>query len=236
MHPYEEIRQELLEIKRDSERRLSDYDQYGLERPLASSRSSGELSQYDNHPADEATALYEREKDLALKQQIEEELRDVNHALKKMEEGTYGICEETGLPIPLERLKAIPTARTIREASYENHVLDYRPVEEDVLREMEQLWETDHEETEYNEQNAYQIAASPNESSMTFEDSSLIDNEDGMGYVEEVEAIASTDMKGYRGADQVHFQRNIQYDHLMGHKDFDEEREEIVEEQNFFDE
>src|SRR5699024_657647 len=107
-----------------------------LDFPLASSKSSSELSQYDNHPADSGIAVYEREKDMALKHQVVEELKDVEHALKKMENGTFGICEKTGKPIPLDRLQAIPTARTIIEVT-PSVVQDYRPVEEDVIENME---------------------------------------------------------------------------------------------------
>jgi DnaK suppressor protein len=41
------------------------------------------------------------------------ELREIHHALSKIKEGTYGICEETSKPIPVERLRANPIARTI---------------------------------------------------------------------------------------------------------------------------
>lgn len=47
-----------------------------------------------------------------------EDLRDVNRALLKMSIGLYGICEETGTKIPLEKLKIIPTARTIYDFSF----------------------------------------------------------------------------------------------------------------------
>jgi YteA family regulatory protein len=222
MDPYEEIKQDLLERKRESEQRLQQNAGFGLDIPLASSQSSGELSQYDNHPADSATAVYEREKDFALRKQVEEELRDVNHALKKMENGTYGICEVTGRPIPLERLRAIPTARTILEVT-PSTVSDYRPVEEDVLRRLEREYYTGNDETEFNEQNAYQQIARFNESDMTYEGSSLIDNEDGVGYVTPVEAIASTGMDGYRGDDNVRFERNIQYDQWMNEENLNED-------------
>ncbi len=36
---------------------------------------------------------------------------DIEDALKRIENGTYGICQESGEPIPFERLKAIPTAK-----------------------------------------------------------------------------------------------------------------------------
>jgi RNA polymerase-binding transcription factor DksA len=39
------------------------------------------------------------------------ELRDVRDALGRMDAGVYGVCEECGEPIPLERLRAFPTAR-----------------------------------------------------------------------------------------------------------------------------
>ncbi|WP_353626170.1 hypothetical protein [Bacillus sp. JCM 19041] len=64
-----------------------------------------ELSEYDNHPADNATDLFDREKDAAIHQHIEEELHEVEHALNKIVNGTYGICEKTGKPIPFERYK-----------------------------------------------------------------------------------------------------------------------------------
>lgn len=50
-----------------------------------------------------------------LKQQ-RDELADVNDALAKFDNGSYGICEETGEEIPLERLRVEPQARCIVEA------------------------------------------------------------------------------------------------------------------------
>lgn len=226
MDPYEEIKQDLLERKYESAKRLEQNESFGLDIPFASSQSSGELSQYDNHPADSGTAVYEREKDIALRRQVEEELTDVNHALKKMEEGTFGVCEETGKPIPLERLRAIPTARTVVEAT-PSTVSDYRPVEEDVIQNMEKEYYTGSEETEFNEQDAYQVVASFNESDMTYEGSSLIDNMDGMGYVTPIEGFVSTGIEGFKGSDNVKFQRNIQYDQWMNQENLNEDDEHL---------
>jgi RNA polymerase-binding protein DksA len=72
-----------------------------------------------NHPAEDATELFLRERDLALLGEIEDELRAVEHALDRIEEGTYGICEVTGKPIPVERLEARPVATTVVEAQEE---------------------------------------------------------------------------------------------------------------------
>ncbi|WP_066196252.1 MULTISPECIES: TraR/DksA C4-type zinc finger protein [Gracilibacillus] len=71
---------------------------------------SQELSDYDNHPADTGSELFDKEKDSALQRHIEQELSDINEALHAMEEGTYGICKVCGEPIASERLEALPTA------------------------------------------------------------------------------------------------------------------------------
>ncbi len=55
-------------------------------------------------------ALYEREKNLALLQNLERELGAVEYALSLAEKGVYGICENCGERIDPARLKAIPQA------------------------------------------------------------------------------------------------------------------------------
>lgn len=46
-------------------------------------------------------------------------LVEINHAISRIEKGTYGVCELTGKPIPAERLKAVPWTRFTREAQAE---------------------------------------------------------------------------------------------------------------------
>ncbi len=46
---------------------------------------------------------------------LETQLHEVNHALDKIEKGTYGICEVSGEPIELDRLEANPSARTSKK-------------------------------------------------------------------------------------------------------------------------
>ncbi len=72
----------------------------------------GELTHYDQHPADQASETFEREKDLSILEQLEDELAEIEAALQRLDEGTYGVDEVTGEPIDPERLEAIPTART----------------------------------------------------------------------------------------------------------------------------
>jgi RNA polymerase-binding transcription factor DksA len=71
-----------------------------------------ELSDYDQHPADTASETFEREKDVSILEQLEEELAELQAALERIDAGTYGIDEVTGDPIAPERLEAVPAART----------------------------------------------------------------------------------------------------------------------------
>lgn len=58
-----------------------------------------------------ANASYDREKWFALSESERDTLRQIDEALERIETGTYGICEHSGLPIPTARLEAIPWAR-----------------------------------------------------------------------------------------------------------------------------
>jgi RNA polymerase-binding transcription factor DksA len=71
-----------------------------------------ELADYDQHPADTASETFEREKDLSILEQLEAELGELQAALARIDDGTYGIDEQTGEPIDPARLEAYPTART----------------------------------------------------------------------------------------------------------------------------
>jgi RNA polymerase-binding transcription factor DksA len=71
-----------------------------------------ELSNYDQHPADSATDTFEREKDLGILDDLEAELAEIEAAIERIENGTYGIDEFTGAPIDPARLDALPEART----------------------------------------------------------------------------------------------------------------------------
>lgn len=73
--------------------------------------SFGELSSDQQHQADLGTETFEREKDLSVLGRVEQGLADVEHALRRLDEGTYGLCEVCGRPIGDERLDAVPAAR-----------------------------------------------------------------------------------------------------------------------------
>jgi RNA polymerase-binding transcription factor DksA len=59
-----------------------------------------------------ADKMEEFEEHAAILNPLETQLNEVRHALKKIEEGTYGICEVSGKPIERARLEANPAART----------------------------------------------------------------------------------------------------------------------------
>ena len=70
-----------------------------------------ELSSVDQHSGDQGTATFEREKADSIRTSVEGQLADVEHALARLEAGSYGVCELCGKKIPDERLKARPAAR-----------------------------------------------------------------------------------------------------------------------------
>jgi RNA polymerase-binding protein DksA len=62
---------------------------------------------------DEADLLYEREAEIGENSRDREELAQVKKALERIEQGTYGVSEVSGKPIPIERLEALPSATTL---------------------------------------------------------------------------------------------------------------------------
>ena len=71
----------------------------------------GDLSSMPIHMADIGTDNYEQEFALGLMNGERKLLREIDAALERIEEGTYGICEATHVPITIARLKAKPWAR-----------------------------------------------------------------------------------------------------------------------------
>jgi len=73
--------------------------------------AAGDISGYTYHMADVATDTYDREFSLSLASNDREALYELDDALKKVEEGTFGVCESCKLLISKNRLKAVPSAR-----------------------------------------------------------------------------------------------------------------------------
>lgn len=201
----ESFRSQLEEMKDEIKQRMDMTAHFGLEAGHFH-ESVGDLSSYDNHPADEATELYEREKDIALNEHIEEELNDINRALKAIENGTYGKCQVCGIEIPIDRLDAIPTTTTCINHAPEEVVSHNRPIEEGVLMPPFGKFNYDDkdEDVAFDAEDAYQIVNSFG-SSETPSDLSYpkdhyndvyMDSEEPEGYVEDYENFIGTDIEG----------------------------------------
>ena len=81
-----------------------------------------ELSDLDQHMADDATELFEEERDAGLAEKLREELAAVERAEQRLMQGTYGLSVESGEPIPDGRLEAVPWAeRTVEEQGRYDH-------------------------------------------------------------------------------------------------------------------
>ena len=83
---------------------------------------SDELSDLDQHPADTATDLFEKERDDGMADRLREELAALERAERRLEEGNYGRSVDSGDPIPDARLEAVPYAeRTAEEQTRFEH-------------------------------------------------------------------------------------------------------------------
>ena len=71
--------------------------------------------QFDDESGEGDTMVVERERDLALSAQARQTIADIDAALRRMAEGTYGYSVVSGRPIPRERLEAIPWATVLVE-------------------------------------------------------------------------------------------------------------------------
>ncbi|MDP8959543.1 MAG: TraR/DksA C4-type zinc finger protein [Actinomycetota bacterium] len=100
-----------LEAERDRLQSLIDGISEREELDASQQESVGSLADYDQHPADAGTETFDRSKDLAIIEQLERELADVDQAMERLEAGTYGRCEVCGKEIDPQRLEAKPAAR-----------------------------------------------------------------------------------------------------------------------------
>ena len=77
----------------------------------SSKDNSGDLSGYGNHQADAGTDNFDRDFALGLLSNEQDALNEIEEAIIRIQNGTYGVCEETGKPINKERLTAVPFAK-----------------------------------------------------------------------------------------------------------------------------
>ncbi|MNC17611.1 General stress protein 16O [compost metagenome] len=127
------LKASLEDRKRELEQHFSDNGEENSLLGDSLRNSTGELSSADNHPADTGTETFERSRDLTINRSLSEELTEIEAALQRMKDGTYGICAISNQEIPYERLQAIPYTPYAVEHVPARETLSDRPVEEEVM-------------------------------------------------------------------------------------------------------
>jgi RNA polymerase-binding transcription factor DksA len=85
----------------------------------SSKDDSGDLSSYGQHQADSGTDTFDRDFALSLVSSEQEALGEIEAAIKRIKDGTYGVCEITQEPIAKDRLLAVPFTRYSANAQKE---------------------------------------------------------------------------------------------------------------------
>ncbi|CRK81644.1 TraR/DksA C4-type zinc finger protein [Neobacillus massiliamazoniensis] len=224
-----ELRLQLLQEKKEVEQHFEQNDYLGLERGFYH-ESMGELSSYDNHPADEGTDLFEREKDIALNEHYELQLKNINRALEAIENGNYGKCEVCGKDIPIERLKALPNTTFCIEHSPDQVVSHDRPVEEGVLMPPWGKFDMDEkdENVVFDAEDSWQEVAqwgtseTPSDLVLSQDDyhDIYIEADENIGYVEDFENFVGNDMYGnnitvYPNPQHEHYEDELDEEGIM---------------------
>jgi YteA family regulatory protein len=128
--------QELL--NKEKEEREDSIEDDGMGYGISVRDQTSELSSYDNHPGDLGNETFEAEKNMSFRTREKFLLSEVQVALDKIAEGTYGLCEQCHREIGKERLEVRPYARLCIhcENDMEQKLPDEedgRPIEEQVL-------------------------------------------------------------------------------------------------------
>ncbi|HTQ30196.1 MAG TPA: TraR/DksA C4-type zinc finger protein [Opitutaceae bacterium] len=106
---------------------LGQLDQHTEETLKRSTKEdTGDLSSYGQHMADAGTDTFDRDFALSMVANEQEALSEIEAAIQRIHDGTYGICEVTGKPISKERLIAVPFTRYSAEAQKEIEKNRYR--------------------------------------------------------------------------------------------------------------
>lgn len=153
-----------------------------------------ELSFYDNHPADLGTETFMMEQDKGFKQKIESTILEIESAIQKIDDGTFGLCEKCKNRIGEERLDLIPYVKLCINCAKEKIPLDtkmkFRPEEENIIL----PFVRSKEEIQFDREDSYQEVAKFNkiekDPSFSTGDNQGIFDEREAGIVEEIEKIS----------------------------------------------
>lgn len=215
-----ELQTELSEVTR----RLKQNENLQMNQPMR--ESIGELSLIDNHPADVGSEWFERGKDLALTERLEHHKTEIEEAIQRLDNGTYGTCRECGEPIPFARLQAVPSTDFCIQHAPKYEKTHNRPLEEQFLQPAMRSSVDGKDTTAFDGEDAWQIVEQWGTSNTpALQEGRNLDDYNEMyleadehdGYVEAVESFLATDIYG-NGAT---FYRNSEYRSYMRHGEGD---------------
>ncbi|MGH2740675.1 MAG: TraR/DksA family transcriptional regulator [Actinomycetota bacterium] len=102
------IRKQLEQEREQLEAQFAEIEETSL--GTSQSELSGEAA-FDEEYADSGTFTFERERDLSLAENLKDLIEQIDRAVVRIDDGTYGICERCGRTIEKARIKALPYAR-----------------------------------------------------------------------------------------------------------------------------
>ncbi len=186
-------------LEKEKEEREDSLKDDGMGYGISIRDLTGELSSYDNHPGDLGNETFEAEKNMSFRTREKFLLSEVQTALNKIAEGTYGLCEQCHREIGKERLDVRPYTRLCIhcENDMEQKVDDEergRPIEEQVLFPPFGRSFTDdsiYDPVGYDGEDAWEEV---NEYNVPMSDNAF-EEEENNGYVEEVEGISNQQYK-----------------------------------------
>jgi RNA polymerase-binding protein DksA len=97
-------------LEEERQRVVDAIDNIHTENPGSLSEETEETTYQDNHLGDIATATFDREMASSLEENSTKVLGEIDEALRRIDDGTYGTCERCGKLIDVERLEALPWA------------------------------------------------------------------------------------------------------------------------------
>ncbi|WP_210364806.1 TraR/DksA C4-type zinc finger protein [Bacillus sp. REN3] len=185
--------------------------------------ATGDLSAYDNHPADSGTEMFERSKYLAIDGHNDDLLEKIGNALKAMEDGTYGKCAECGRAIPYERLEAVPYTLYCVDHTPEQTLPNDRPAEEEVLElthntdfDRRQNEEMTDNKNSFNDVAQFGTSETPADFNTHEEDYNklYIDEETEGGFTEDYESFSTADLEG-KNRRFVYSETEAEYEEML---------------------
>lgn len=187
-------------LKKEKEKHTSSLkdDRLGVGMPLRDTTS--ELSSYDNHPGDLGNETFEAERNYSFRTRDKFLLSEVDAALNKIAEGTYGKCEVCHKDIERDRLEIMPYTRLCVhcENDFEQKVGDEekgRPIEEQVIYPPLGYMFRDHsinDEVGFDGEDTWDAV---NEYNVRMSDNQYGDEDESVGFVEDVEQISNQQYK-----------------------------------------